>query len=308
MSLGKDLGIVIPSYHNETTLGPVIESVLSETQEEAEVIVVNSSEGFDRESLAKKFPSVQFNQTEKRLFAGTARNDGAKKTSRPILVFLDADCRMNPGWLKALIAGTQQFPNWQAFNGQVLYESPSENLDFSLHLMEFHEFLAGIPWHPRFLHSGNLVIRRAAFENSKGFREDIPMCTDFTYYQSRTAEEIQQTYFLPNLSVTHLKTKADKEAIHTKVFNMGYWRGYVDLSMPLRLQISAKRLAPFLLRHRQILGFAFFFTFMWRSLRLMNVYSSYYFKNFRSLYSLSLEWARGFLSGIHANQRPQGPS
>jgi len=88
------LGIVIPSYNAERTLRRAVESVLAQTFQDWELIVVDDgSEAFQSE-IIKDFlgdPRIKFLRLERNSGAATARNAGIKGARSEWIAFLDAD-------------------------------------------------------------------------------------------------------------------------------------------------------------------------------------------------------------------------
>ncbi|MBK5332130.1 MAG: glycosyltransferase [Ilumatobacteraceae bacterium] len=105
--------------------------------------------------------------------AAHARNVGAAATAAAKLAFCDADDLVHDGWLQALIEGLDQHA---AVCGQVIDKFPDARM---------------AAWHPPatpgrlptflgrpYLLTGNLAIRREAFEAVGGFDETLTRCED----------------------------------------------------------------------------------------------------------------------------------
>ncbi len=105
--------------------------------------------------------------------AAHARNAGLTACSADFVAFCDADDRVHDGWLAALFAGLDER---DAVSGRVVDVFPSPRMAH---------------WHPPttpgalptflgtpYLLSGNLAVRRAAFEAVRGFDETLTRCED----------------------------------------------------------------------------------------------------------------------------------
>ncbi|MDB5039146.1 MAG: hypothetical protein JWQ35_2674 [Bacteriovoracaceae bacterium] len=292
-----DVSIVIPSYHSTPYIHRCLDSVLSGTSavKNFEIFVVDSSETPLPEELRRSYKNVTFIHSPKRLFAGAARNLGAKSAQFSWLCFLDSDCLWSPNWFNVAAASVRKFPEALAFNGQIHYENPGKDMAFTLHLMEFHEFLSSAHMHQRFIHSGNLLIKKEFFEKIGGFREDIPMCTDFTFAATINQTLLKRVHFIPDLKITHLAHLTAETEISKKAETMGYWRGFVEKQIPPNLQIAKRYWFKI---SKKFLGDIFLTAILIRSIRLRSMYLSFSFRHFYSLRKLCNLWAAGFLKGI----------
>jgi hypothetical protein len=209
---------------------------------------------------------------------------------------LDSDCCWSSKWLVEAKSLLREFPDGFAFNGQVFYELPENSPAFCLHLMEFHEFLGKKRWNPRFIHSGNLLIPKHNYQLIGGFREDIPMCTDFTFAARLNQAVLKKVIFEPKLSVTHLAHLTEPLQLIQKVERMGYWRGWVENEIPEKLRLSTK--SWFRVGGRHLLGLAFFLTIIVRSFLRRSEYLSFYLKCMPGIIRFCFEWANGFKKGL----------
>src|ERR671916_3003782 len=95
--LGGKVSVVIPCYNQAHFLGEAIESVLSQTYEEFELIVVDDGSKDDTEELASSYAAedarVRLIRQQNRGLAG-ARNRGLSESSGEYVVFLDSDDRL----------------------------------------------------------------------------------------------------------------------------------------------------------------------------------------------------------------------
>jgi GT2 family glycosyltransferase len=110
-----------------------------------------------------------------------ARNVGAKATTQPWILFLDADCRPSPGLIDIFFASPEPIPDETGALAGEIHALPSGNslaarygasrnfLNSSTHMAH--------PFRPR-VAAANLLVRRSAFDAVGGFREGIRAAED----------------------------------------------------------------------------------------------------------------------------------
>ncbi|MBN8554727.1 MAG: glycosyltransferase family 2 protein [Deltaproteobacteria bacterium] len=295
-----NLSVVIPSFQTPTyILSRCIDSVLNQIQSEdiVEIIVVDSSSKNLDSELLKYKDRVKFSFPNRRMFAGEARNLGASQATNQWIAFLDSDCIWNADWMKTAQILTKKYPNWIAFNGGVHFEDLKFSWAFALHLMEFHEFLSSQNQSLRFLHSGNLLIRRSFFKQVGGFRSDWLACEDIGFL--KTIEDLpnlrSEIRYIPELSITHTAHLIKKENILEKARFMGYWRGFYDGDLPKEFKITPKKRFKIF---GKFLGLAFFSAILSRSIKLKSFYLKEILFNFFKIFQLNLIWAKEFKRGF----------
>src|ERR687898_2841653 len=92
--------VVIPCYNQAHFLGEAIESVLSQSYPNFEILVVDDGSTDDTSEVATRYPRVRCIRQENQGLSG-ARNTGIGHARGEYLVFLDADDRLLPEALEA---------------------------------------------------------------------------------------------------------------------------------------------------------------------------------------------------------------
>ena len=104
MTAAARVSVIIAAYHSDAVIEGCLEALRSQTINDFEVIVVNSSpEDRTRQLVTAHFPEVRFLESMTRLFPHAARNQGVQVAGASLLVFTDADCRGAPDWLERLL-------------------------------------------------------------------------------------------------------------------------------------------------------------------------------------------------------------
>ena len=69
-------------------------------------------------ALAERFGAAHLSHTRP-LGLNAARNTGVAHSHGELLVFVDDDVEVGPGWLQALLAAAREHPNAQVFTGPI---------------------------------------------------------------------------------------------------------------------------------------------------------------------------------------------
>lgn len=98
-----DVSVVIPCYNKAPYVGEAIQSVLSQTHPDVEIIVVDDGSTDDSWSIIQSFGDNVEAIRQKNQGACRARNRGASLASGDALMFLDADDQITPPTLSGLV-------------------------------------------------------------------------------------------------------------------------------------------------------------------------------------------------------------
>lgn len=104
--------VVIPLYNKRDYIKETIESVLSQTYTDFEVIIVNDSSTDDSLAIAQSFDDGRIRiYTKPNGGVSDTRNYGLKKANGEYICFLDADDLWNNNYLKNLTSIISKYPN-----------------------------------------------------------------------------------------------------------------------------------------------------------------------------------------------------
>ena len=93
-----EVSVIIPCYKDSATLRDAIESILNQTFQDIEIIVVNdaSPETEQIEKILEQYPSVTYIKNEINLGLAASRNIGLRTAGGQLVTFLDADDEYHP--------------------------------------------------------------------------------------------------------------------------------------------------------------------------------------------------------------------
>jgi glycosyltransferase involved in cell wall biosynthesis len=103
------VSVIIPCYNQAHFLSESIESALSQTYPEIEVVVVDDGSPDNTAEVVVRYPDVRYVQQVNRGLA-EARNGGFRASSGQYVLFLDADDRLTPNAVEAHLSCFAKHP------------------------------------------------------------------------------------------------------------------------------------------------------------------------------------------------------
>lgn len=175
-------------------------------------------------------------EIEKTLLPGAARNLGARESRGRVLMFIDADCTAEPGWLAAAEAGLAA--GAYLVGGPVLDTRPFRPVAATDNLLQFADFTAGRSDGPATYFPGcNLAMTRETFDELGGFPDDLPAGEDGALSDTALSRWPDALRYVNAMRVRHLgRTTLGEMWRHQRGF--GRARG----SLGLRLRPTHRRL------------------------------------------------------------------
>lgn len=168
------------------------------------------------------------------LLPGQARDLGARSAQGDILAFIDADCRPDPGWLAAAVAGLRA--GARVVGGPVGDLRPWHPIAVADNLLQFADLSRSRPAGPIHMQpSCNLAVRATDYAVVGGFRHfaAIPTGEDVAFCERASRLWPDGIRFEPAMIVRHAgrTTLSDMIAHH---FRFGYARGRLRLLLSER--------------------------------------------------------------------------
>ena len=178
------VSVIIPVHNAQNTLAKTIDSVLTQTVTDLELIVVNDGSTDETASVIQSYydPRIIYIAQE-RLERCVARNMGASIARGSYLAFLDADDWWKPEKLEKQIPVLINNPNLGLVYCDVYYaEDPSQKILFRYG--SHYKMYRGKVWEPlffryNFIQSPTPIIPRHVFQQVGGFDPDLPPLEDW---------------------------------------------------------------------------------------------------------------------------------
>lgn len=175
---GPTHAVIVPHYNDVTRLTRCLEALVPQLTSAVEVVVADNTSTDDLGAVRARFDTVRF-VTEPAKGAGMARNCGVAATTAPGLIFLDADCVPQPGWLNR----ARQIGVTDAVVGgriDVFDETPPPRSGAEVFETVFAFKQADYIARKGFSVTANLVTTRAVFDATgpfvTGMSEDMDWC------------------------------------------------------------------------------------------------------------------------------------
>ena len=177
------VGIVVNTYNQARFLAEALRSCLEQTVPPSEILVVDDGSHDNPKEVAESFPGIAFYH-QNNAGQSSAKNAGLARLSSELVVFLDADDRLNPA---AIEAGLECFANnpdaalvYGAFRFIDAAGRPASPV--------CHERLGAHPF-LELLRRGNVIGMQGAvmyrtdrLRSIRGFDENLHLCEDYDAY------------------------------------------------------------------------------------------------------------------------------
>ena len=186
--------IIIPLYNKAPYIEKAICSVLVQTFQEFEVIVVNDGSTDNGLSIVEDLIHKSKNQNPKSQIifinqpntgVSTTRNNGVKLARYEYIAFLDADDWWEPTYLEEMKKLIVEFPDagiygcsyYKVKNGQSNPANIGVEPGFKKGYINYFKVYAKSMWMP--LWTGATVVKKSIFESENGFKPNLKLGEDF---------------------------------------------------------------------------------------------------------------------------------
>ena len=223
------LSIVIPTRNGEATLAPLLDDLTATRRTDVEILVVDNG-SIDRTATIAADYSVTCLRWDAKVGPGPARNAGVRRATGKYVLFVDADCRIDPDSPLLFVEEFEQLrrfhPKLAAVSGQVLPQSHTF-ADELASWVEHWEYRGG-PAEPRAkLSTSNCLVLKTAFDTVGGFDECL-MVDEDRELGLRLTRQGYTVFYTPRIVVWHGHDRNSLWKIVTHQYRWGCLTGLVN--------------------------------------------------------------------------------
>ena len=222
------ISVIIPCRCNANELKKCIQGI--KIQEiPHEVIVLDSTSNDSVANVTSQFDNVHLVPCSPDLLPGGARNLGTRYARSEYLLFIDADCIPESGWIMSAISALKA--GAKIASGPILDKFPFHPVAFVDNLLQFADFPLNRPNGISSYFPGcNLALTRTVFIELGGFPDDLPAGEDVIFSSLAAKRWPLGLWFVHTMRVHHSgRKKFDAFMKHQEVF--GFYRGRLGLKL-----------------------------------------------------------------------------
>jgi glycosyltransferase involved in cell wall biosynthesis len=172
------ISVIVCAHNEERFIAPCLHSLLAQTRQPDEIVLVNNASTDRTGSVAAAIPRVRVID-EPRKGLVVARERGRQEARGELLVYIDADCRAPLTWLQRVadrfesddtliaMSGNYRFYDWDWW-GRALLRAYDFTLGPATHVLVKYILRIGVVFY-----GGNFAVRRDALERINGFDTTI---------------------------------------------------------------------------------------------------------------------------------------
>ena len=217
-----DLSFIVPVRNDAAGLRRCLESIRAQSRD-AEILIADNGSVDGSPDVARGFGATVLDLPG--LSVSALRNRAAARARGALLAFVDADMQIAPGWVDAALAG---FSDSSVAAVGADYTAPPGATWVQRLYDGMRDHRPGVG-DTRWLASGNMVVRRDAFERLRGFDETLSTCEDWDFCM-RLHEQGLRLLSDGDLRSSHFGDPPTLVAL----FRGELWRGRDNLRVSLR--------------------------------------------------------------------------
>lgn len=198
--------IIVAVYNDWVLLEGCLQSLKQEAAFPSEVIVVDDGSREPAPEYIQRWSSCYPLTIVRQEHAGisVARNRGVQSAKGSVLLFVDADSRVQAGCLAALASAIEKFPGRSFFQLRLMGDClGTVGRAEELRLQALQGHLLQPDGHIRYLNTAGFAIRRAALDSGKSLFEPNVLRGEDTLLLANLIQRGDLPWFVPQATVQH---------------------------------------------------------------------------------------------------------
>ena len=178
----QNISVIIPTYNRHFLLRKAIDSVLAQSYQDFELIVVDDGSIDETKALIEEYKGKAMYIFQENIGPASARNRGIKESKTSLITFLDSDDWWAKDKLKTQFEAMQENSDYLISHTQEIWYKDGKLLNQK----EKHKKFGGFIFEKCLLicavSMSTAMIRRELFETVGLFDESLPCCEDYDFW------------------------------------------------------------------------------------------------------------------------------
>ena len=172
------VSIVVPVYNGERTIGDCVESIfaLAFPRDDVELLLIDNASTDSTSTILDRYRDRARIFQETKRGPAAARNRGLVNATGDVVAFTDADCVVDPNWLRHIIAPLSD-PDVGIVGGAIMAMKPCNAVEAFGEQIHDHQ-MAIEHYSPPYAITMNWASPRAVLEKVGPFDEELLRCED----------------------------------------------------------------------------------------------------------------------------------
>lgn len=239
----KEIAIILPAYNAEKTISNTIESILNQSYDNYELIIINDHSKDCTEKICKEYEKNNsekirfFNNIENKKGVSSARNYGVSKANSKYIMFIDSDDTYERDMLLEMVTNIQKSDLVVCGIRKKRKDREDEinNVDqehVTTNINQIKAIIEELQKNDLFNGPCNKIFKSKIIkEHNIKFPEDISLGEDYRFVldyteQSKSVKVINKVLYIYNRADSGLALKYDKNNLKTRLNNLIYHKKF----------------------------------------------------------------------------------
>ena len=178
----NDISVIIPTFNRADFLKKAIESVLSQTYQRFELIIIDDGSTDNTYEIVSEFKNNVIYIKQENRGAAAARNTGIKRAKNKFLAFLDSDDCWDKEKLAIQMDEMEKNPSYLVSHTQETWYRKGVLLNQKKKHKKYHGYIFDKCLPLCAVGMSTVMIKKELFERIGEFDENFPCCEDYDFW------------------------------------------------------------------------------------------------------------------------------